>query len=339
MKLCPKIVFTTLCVGLLSTSMAAAQLQVQENKNLFPLTDYHLDDYAPTNYEPILFRNRLDSCCMWTASADTLLLSRVGGKTFPLLEPVTPGAGDTFNSTDFIFQMGVGPRVSLVAEDIFFGHDIEASYYGIDTFSATKAMIAPTGGMWLNFTDSPIAISEGETATLNYVSRLHSAELNFRRPIWENIRVFAGFRFLQLHEELNSYTSSATLVESNVDNNLYGGQIGLAMAFINRERFSIEGVVKAGVLGNYADLSMYARDRANTSAMLTHTSVMGEVALTGIVRVTSCLSLRGGYQAMWVDGVALAGDQYQTYTSTNPYPYCGGTLFTHGAFAGLELEY
>ncbi len=96
----------------------------------------------------------------------------------------------------------------------------------------------------------------GQVVNYNYISQLHSAEINLRRPIWERLSVLMGFRYLELHEELNSTIDEAPVLDVNVDNHLYGGQIGMNVAFINTCRWSLEGVIKAGVYGNYSDLAM-----------------------------------------------------------------------------------
>jgi hypothetical protein len=148
-----------------------------------------------------------------------------------------------------------------------------------------------------------------------------------------------GFRFLELHEDLASAIDGVQFADANTDNHMYGGQIGANFALIDTCRFGLEGVVKAGVFGNYADLTIGDSNHGNFNSAIIHTSVFGEIGLTGIYQITNHLAARGGYQAMWLDGVALAGDQYNSVTLTDTTPYMGGTLFYHGASAGLEYAF
>jgi hypothetical protein len=342
MKLCSQIVLAVIAVFLLSAGVALAQIG-DDGSLAFTVSNYQLDQSGENNGQNVIIRNRLDYGATWTASADVLVLERSGGASFPMLQRFSDNA-ELLNSQDFVFQMGVGPRVSIVGEDIFYGFDIEASYFAVENWSADKTVVSPAEGMQYMLFGSPLYyMTPGTTATYNYVSRLHNAELNFRRPIWENVSLLAGFRYLQLHEDLNSILADggATYFNAgfNVDNHLYGGQIGLNVAFINRPRFSIEGVMKAGVFGNFSDLTLYSDYLTESGDKTTHTSFLGEIGLTGIVQVTSWMSVRGGYQVMWLDGIGIAGDQFRYADSETNKPYMAGTLLYHGAFAGVECCY
>ena len=110
-------------------------------------------------------------------------------------------------------------------------------------------------------------------------------------------------------------------------------------ALINRDRFSIETVLKAGIYGNYTDSLFDSSSTGVLGDKTTHAAFVGEVGLMGIVQVTGCMSVRGGYQVMWLDGVAIASDQFQSLNPVNPKPYVGGTLLYHGAYAGVECSF
>ncbi len=336
MKSCPKITLVLISVFLFSAGMAAAQVR-DDGDLAFTLANYQLNKPAAKDSELFVIRNRLDSGATWTASADAMIMSRSGGKSSTLLQ--TTGGSELFNSKDFIFPWAVGPRVGIVGEDILFGFDVEAGYFGIDGWSATKTILPEEDAFFRYFNEDKIPLYLGDVVNYYYISRLHSAEINLRYPIWERLSVLAGFRYLELHEDISGTINDLLYLEANVDNHLYGGQIGLAVAFINRPRFGIEGVIKAGVFGNDADLAMNVRDLGTIGDKIDHTAFLGEIGLTGIVQVTSHLSIRGGYQVMWLDGVAIAGDQVNSVSLDNAKPYLGGTLLYHGAFAGLEFAF
>jgi len=318
--------------------------QVGTDGNLaYTVSNFQADNPAANNPETFIIRNRLDSGCCWTVSADAVIISRSGGKTASVLTNAVTG-GELFDSKDFNFPWAAGPRVGIVAEDLCCGCDVEASYFGIDEWSALKTIVVPADGaefLLFNQTPNPVsfALLPGDVVNYHYISSLHSAEINLRHPIWERLSVLMGFRDLELHEELNATVNNIQALAVNVDNHLYGGQIGMNFAFINTCRWSLEGVIKAGVYGNYSDLELSRPDHLPFGQQTSHTAVQGEIGLTGIFQVTEHLSARLGYQAMWLDGIAIAGDQVENADPQNPKPYMGGTLFYHGATAGFEYAF
>jgi hypothetical protein len=344
MKCSTKIILTGMAVFLLSAGITAAQVGTDGNL-AYSLPDFQAGNSDANKPETFVIRNRLDSGGCWTAYADALYMSRSGGQSSIILEGVN-GASRTelLNSNGFNFDWAAGPRVGIVGEDILFGCDVEASYFGIDGWSAGKEIIVPAGGAnFAVFGQSPtpttFAMAFGTDLNFHYVSQLHSAEINVRHPIWERLSVFLGFRNVELHEELAVTRGHTSLVGVNVDNHLYGGQIGMNFAFVNTCRFSIEGVVKAGVFGNNSDLAMSVIDQRRLGDKTTHTAAMGEVGLMAIYQVTCNLAARVGYQAMWLDGVAIASNQIEYVDPATSKPYMGGTLFYHGASAGLEYSF
>lgn len=322
MKTDSKIILTAAFAFLLSIDITLAQ-----------------ENSAANNAETFIIRNRLDSGYTWTASADALFMTRVGGKSATLIQDA--GSEALLNSQDVYFPWVAGPRVGIVGEDVLFGCDLEASFFDLD-FLFNKGMTIPDGGgSYLVFNEPTFALDSGDAVNYRYLSQLRSTEINLRHPLWERFSVLMGFRYIDLHEDLSSTVNDLLYVDSNVDNHLYGGQIGMNVAIVNTCRFSIEGVMKAGVYGNHSDLEMRVRDLYNHLGTKTsHTAFTAEIGLMGIVQVTNHLALRGGYQAMWLDGVATAIDQLE---NVNPIdsekPYMGGTLFYHGAIAGLEYAF
>jgi hypothetical protein len=67
---------------------------------------------------------------------------------------------------------------------------------------------------------------------------------------------------------------------------------------------------------------------------------VGEIGVTGAYQWTEHLAIRGGYQLLWIQGVAVASDQIpvvdvfaQTGLNTN------GNVFYHGALMSLDLTW
>ncbi len=347
MKRCMEIGLSSMVALFLCAGVTAGQVGSDGNlAYTVSNSNLQLDVPPANNPSDLVIRNRLDSGCPWTISADAMIMSRSGGKSsLMVVDPIS--GGELLHANDFNFAWAAGPRVGIVAEDVCCCCDLEASYFGIDEWSAGKNIIASDDGAEFLFFNDPghaVFLDSGELLDFHYISSLHSVEINLRHPIWDRLSVLMGFRYVELHEELNvreydpieqSYSS---LLTDNVDNHLYGGQIGLNVAFINTCSCSIEGVIKAGVYGNSSDLVMRASDRLLGDAT-SHTAILGEIGLMGIFQLTDHLAARLGYQAMWLDGIAIASDQVESVNPANPKPYMGGTLFYHGATAGFEYAF
>ena len=82
------------------------------------------------------------------------------------------------------------------------------------------------------------------------------------------------------------------------------------------------------------------------SASTNHAAFVGETGLQCKYQVTKGLLLRAGYEAIWLQGVALAPGQIQE-TCTTVFASncaslginCNSGVFYHGATAGLEYSF
>ena len=69
---------------------------------------------------------------------------------------------------------------------------------------------------------------------------------------------------------------------------------------------------------------------------------LGELGFMANYRWTDRISLYGGYQLMWIEGVALAPEQLDTFTVAGGGPSgiaFGGSPFYHGANGGLQIVF
>ena len=95
----------------------------------------------------------------------------------------------------------------------------------------------------------------------------------------------------------------------DADNNLYGLQVGAdAVLFQPSDYFRIDGIIRAGILGNAADQTTQAPFLSNfngfddrVSVSDSETSYMAELGLRGVLQLTNSLSVFGGYQVLWLD--------------------------------------
>ena len=71
-----------------------------------------------------------------------------------------------------------------------------------------------------------------------------------------------------------------------------------------------------------------------------HTSFLGEAQLMWVHEFCDCLSARIGYQALWLEGVALAPDQNDNfYIATGEGTLDVGSAFYQGGYAGFEITW
>ena len=69
-------------------------------------------------------------------------------------------------------------------------------------------------------------------------------------------------------------------------------------------------------------------------------SFVGEIGLTGVYQWTDHIAFRGGYQVLWVEGIAVASDQL---TAVDVLSASGintdGGIFYHGALASIDFTW
>jgi hypothetical protein len=316
------------------------------------------------------------ACCgsRWTASADFIILDRVGGVPYALVETVphsvpvdrlagTPGAV-ALNGNDLQQGFSAGPKLGLIRHGDN-GCDLELSYFQIDGWNVYRS-IGPTPDDWLVMRASGNFLQtqdwkDTQMMAWDYASRLYNAEVNVRWEVCDRLTLLTGFRWANLSEELQGTLPElpGTLPDrrdpfwdASVRNNLYGFQIGADGKLLERGRFSMEGLVKVGVfLNNAVETTGVSIDRSMywESASTNQVACLGELGLQCKYRLAQKLLLKLGYEAIWLQGVALAPGQISdTYcycadrqnTSVQALGVnCGSGVLYHGATAGLEYSF
>jgi hypothetical protein len=225
-------------------------------------------------------------------------------------------------------------------------------------------------------------------------TNLYSAEANGRLDLSPGVIVLGGLRWLQLNDTLVGWLTPADRIAPNwkgpclfpvpatsgcalsdvpnppggsvviyppfwttsTRNDLYGAQIGVDAKLLEFGRFSIDGVIKAGVFDNDAEqttvVSM-AKQLYTAQATTNEAAFAGEAALQAKYQLTKGLALKVGYEALWLDGVALAPGQIRETYTTSPSPAspstpvsaralgvnCGSNVLFQGATVGLEVSF
>ncbi len=189
-----------------------------------------------------------------------------------------------------------------------------------------------------------------------YTSQIQGAEANWVLCNCDqdchSVEWLAGFRYLNL-SEMASLTSFDSLEGSSTyrvrtQNHLFGAQVGSRLRRCYGQ-WSLEGTGKAGIFGNDAtqnsdailDFPNNFVFRPATSASQGQVAFVGELNLSAIYQISQVWGLRAGYNLLWVEGVALAPDQFDfsnTPTSGTAIASNGG-VFMHGLSAGVEARW
>lgn len=329
----------------------------------------------------------------WTAAADFIFLERCGGTSRTIVERVpgvptvdrvpgstpfghlftTPGV-EALNGNDFHPGFCGGPRINLIRHADS-GYDLELSYYQVDDWRSDKTVVpndpdeclvmrAP--GQWISPSTAPggwngwIQTNQDGTQAMawEYDTQLRNAEVNLRWDPAHRVTMLAGFRWMNLEENLAGALSPPTIAteppfwKTGTSNNLFGLQIGADGTLWQRGRFSLGGRVKAGVYDNNAQqttaVSVIAKQVRTGSATTNHAAFVGETGLLCRCRIGNRLELRAGYELIWLEGVALASGQIQeTYTTTKVFENavqamgvnCSSRALYHGATFGCAYSF
>jgi hypothetical protein len=127
-------------------------------------------------------------------------------------------------------------------------------------------------------------------------------------------------------------------------NNLYGGQIGVEGKLFDREQFWIDGLAKAGVYANTADNRYWGASSGSISPFSDDTqdqvAFVGELGFTATWQISRNLAVKAGYQLLWVQGVAIAGDQAVAVDiDAHNGITSGGGVFYHGALVSADFRW
>ena len=270
-----------------------------------------------------------------TAVFDVLILNRSRADHANLVRENAGGA-IVLNSSGLPLSAGSGFRFKWTS-DSDCGTDLQFIYLGSHDLQ-TSATVTGTDLRGLLFGSS--ASTGGPSLTTNYESLLDSGEINLRTRQWRNIAPIAGLRVLQVEDSI-LHTSAAGVGSAMCDNELYGFQLGFEGVVFQQGRWSVEGIMKAGVFYNNLDVMMNTAN-IDFTRHFHQTSFIGEASLFMRYRLAQCLSFYAGYQGLWLDGVALIPDQFDNF-SPGPSPVQGRADLTtveyHGGLIGFEATW
>jgi hypothetical protein len=291
-----------------------------------------------------------DNCCnccqpLWTVKAGIVYLDRTNPRPSVLVEDTVTGDPLAL-AQNYNFNWNAGLDISLIRSLGDGDKAFELRYFGIDGWQATQDFT--TSPIWNFPTDPPLFGLGVANIHSVYTSRLYSTEANLRFRRSDRFQWLLGFRWVQVHENLTfdaDFGGNQAVIADNVDNNLYGGQIGFDWRVYDRGGpFKIDSVFKAGIFGNSADNTFNVTQEIGPAfgagQSRGQVSFVGEIGLTGVYQWTDNIAFRGGYQVLWVEGIAVASDQLQAVDVLNASGIdTTGGIFYHGALASIDFTW
>lgn len=281
-------------------------------------------------------------CCppLWYVSAGTVILHRdrpdAGAITAadPSLTPFSTGR-------DFDFGWNAGPDITL-GRHLANGDSIEGRFFDDDGAEGTLSFRTPGSFVGPGFFGPPNTL-----ITARYLTQLYSSELNYRHQLTNRIDFLTGFRWIELSDDLRyNIAGGAGFDEFRYDNHLYGAQVGADWALTDHcSRLQLSAVGKAGLYGNVTDGGTYVLQVSNPPSIKftgddTTTAFVGELNFTAAYWLTNHMAIRGGYQLLWLDNLALSADA-AARSMTDPTLLTkienDGHLFYNGATAGIDF--
>jgi hypothetical protein len=297
----------------------------------------------------------------WTVSADYIVLGRVGTSNQTLIESWLMTVGPTIesellNSNDLDQGFHGGPRLGLIRHGSG-RFDLELLYFQIDGWNSygrfySHNTASPVTNQFLYFTApgniqfTNLAVSDWPMQ-FDYSSKVYNSELNLRWKTSDRVTMLAGFRWMELREKLHGEVFAPVFNSTwhtDARNDLYGFQLGWEAILCRLGRFSIEGLTKGGIYGNHTEQISSVNSYWNNgtgAASTTRAAFIGEVGLQCKFQLNDKLALRAGYEALWLQGMALApGQIHETNFQTNQFGIdTSGSVLYHGATAGLEYNF
>ncbi|MBL9123341.1 MAG: BBP7 family outer membrane beta-barrel protein [Planctomycetaceae bacterium] len=327
--------------------------------------NYGCGPFLPDYYEPALQGTYV------TADFVAFLRDRQPYQVFATQNNSTHHVFDTDN-LDFVFQPGLRLLVGRRFTECW---ALEGSFLGLFKWDEQNAIRdaspnihATTGNLFSPLTrfGSPavIGLDFNTLVAARLQSQFNNAELNFRQQLYSTppamqISALYGFRYINLREQFQFQsesllplpTGTANSVDVRTGNNLYGVQLGGAfdLQLYSWCWFNIEA--KGMIFGNsesqntqFTTGPIGGPGTTLTSGLAQTRATLGaDVSVTLVWAFTPRLLGRVGYQGIFLDGLALAANNFARnapFLTTGPTQLDrDGHLTFQGPFAGLTLTW
>jgi hypothetical protein len=288
---------------------------------------------APINWDD-------NSGPQWIVKAGAIFLDRSRNNSGPIVTDLG-GTTQISGGGDFNFKWGAGPEITL-SHQCESGNTWEVRYFSIENRVSTldygpQAQFNIAG--FFNFGVDDLR-ADAQTDLFNL-------EFNWLHPLSDQLTFLAGFRTIELHDQLSYLAEFFPGVDATYSwddmNHLYGGQLGAIWALCCPcNPLQVNCTAKAGVYGNSASSTFTGNTGPITDPQGTMTAFVGELDFTFSYQFNEHLAAYGGYDLLWIDGLALAAhDAALATANSNPGASINTDqgLFYHGATCGLIVSW
>jgi hypothetical protein len=297
----------------------------------------------------------------WYFRADAVVFTRDAEHEVNIASLGAPG-NVVLSTRDLDFPFQLGPRI-LVGRTLNECHQIEGSFFDLAQWHDTAAVRNSDGLLFSPFIDfggRPSGdFNDNTLVSIRSTSYLRNAELNIRRalpmpPGRASASFLLGMRYMGIPEAFEYLSESAAatnFVRVDTGNELFGAQIGALLEFYKEDCWWINCEIKGAICQNHANqhtilsqtLAGQATEDFTGAVSKNGTAFVGDLALTVLYRYGEHLAARFGYQAIWVDRLALAADNFSTDVGiliNGPAQLRrDANVVYHGPFAGLEIAW
>jgi hypothetical protein len=289
----------------------------------------------------------------WYASAEALFLQLDHGSdgNTPLVLDSLTGAA-LLTSDELTYPMTAGPRLVL-GRRLAGGGAAELVYFGLQDWNASR-LVTGTNDLRVpgDLGVATLDFFNADAFTVTSGATINNVEANLWRPTAdERLALLAGFRYFDLDERLairagDSDTGSSRYTIAT-GNDLFGGQLGGRYRILpdDSHRLGLEGIAKAGLFGNAVEMGQFVSDFdgsqviRDTAVSAGRVAFVGELGVTGLIRIADHVNARIGYSLLWVEGVARAANQldYTDTAASGTSLFFGQGAFMQGVNVGFEI--
>ena len=327
--------------------------------------------YSPSSlcFQPLLYVSPLETTYV---TADVIAFRRdwQTRQVFATLDTPTRGVL-SIGDLEIAYQPGLRVLAGRRLNDVF---ALEGSFLGLlqwdemrTTLNSTPNSQGTAGNLFSPFTDfgdpAVAGLDYNDLASIRLKSQFNNAELNLRQrlvtqPSLMQASALYGFRYMNVRESFQYHTQSQSpaggtdnAVDVQARNSLWGLQIGGTLEFRIEPRcwlnFELKGFLCYNDAGQDTEYTVGPLVGPGTTTSGGHDQARmtmgGDVSAGAVWKFTPRIVGRAGYQAIFIDGMALAADNFQRnlpFMATSPSELTrNGHLAYHGPFAGVTVTW
>lgn len=239
------------------------------------------------------------------------------------------------------------------------GSNVEVRYFGLNKWSDSRTVINTAANLYSVFSQWGTAPATGFDDTdrslihtISYTSKFDNGEVNYRRRWMGNNPAFqgswlGGIRYFELDEKFGfaatgSRNNTFALnqlrffnMDTRTQNHLVGFQLGADLWTTIVPGISVGNELKGGVYNNNVSVNSVVRSNsvvaADESLARDRAAFLVEYNAQAIYRMTYSWTVRGGYNLLYIDNVALAPENFNSRLTTATVPAPGAAIADFGA--------